>query len=109
MAKIGLVLVIFISFLSADVQSSCMSCHKREQIPDNIIYKRYLLKYSSQKRIRKAIYDYLLNPDKRNSVMPKIFFTKFPMKKPIKSQDLNETILEYVELFDLKKRLVLDR
>jgi hypothetical protein len=73
--------------LDANMKNSCLACHEKNQIPDEIIYKRYLLKYSTDKNIKNAIISYLKKPNQKNSVMPSIFFSKFPMKKKM---DVNE-------------------
>lgn len=91
---------------SLDIE--CIKCHKEQKIPSELIYRRYLMKYSDKQIIQKKMFKYLKNPKKENSIMPKQFFLKFPMKKRV---DLNDTILkkdinEYIEFFDVKKRLV---
>ena len=113
MAKIIIILILSLFFnLSASIlEKNCLNCHKKEQIPNYLIYKRYLLKYSSQKRIKKAIFLYLKNPKQKNSIMPKPFFLKFPMKKAINLTDkeLKQSINAFVEKFDVKKRLILPK
>ena len=106
MAKI----VIFLSLallLQAEVNSSCLACHAKNQIPNQLIYKRYLMKYSTEKNIEKAMIEYLKNPDQKNSIMPSAFFTKFPMKKAMTEKNLKDKIREFIKLYDIKKRLVL--
>ncbi len=107
MVKI-LIVVCSFSYLFALDELSCVECHKQKDIPDEIIYKRYLLKYSTKKYMKKAIFDYLKNPDKKRSIMPSIFFTKFPMKEPMRDENLSKEIDLYLEIYDLKKRLVLE-
>jgi len=105
---IGSVLFFSLSLVGGElVEKNCIACHKKEQIPSYMIYKRYLLKYSVKKRIENAIYNYLKDPKKENSIMPKPFFLKFPMKKPTKldDEDLKKSVQEFVEKFDVKKRL----
>jgi len=108
MAKL-ILFVILVQFLQADVQTSCLSCHQKNQIPNEIIYKKYLMKYSTKEYMKEAIIVYLKNPNKNNSVMPSIFFSKFPMKKAIKKdiKDLEKDVFEYLDKFDIKKKLKL--
>ncbi len=96
---------------ASSLQKACLACHIKEQIPNEIIYKRYLLKYSTKERMQKAIFSYLKKPNKIHSIMPKIFFTKFPMKPKnrLSDEDLNLYINLYLEEFDIKKRLVLEK
>lgn len=89
------------------VETQCISCHQAQQIPSHLIYKRYLMKYSNETRIAEAMFRYLKNPQKSNSIMPKPFFLKFPMKE---KQILEDTVLkinikEFMNMFDIKRRL----
>jgi len=91
------------------LEKNCISCHTEQKIPSELIYRRYLLKYSTNNTIEKKIMDYLKNPKRENSIMPKQFFLKFPEKVAL---DLNKTVLEesinaYMEFFDVKKELTL--
>ncbi len=92
---------------SALLQKNCLACHTQQKIPSELIYRRYLLQYSTHKRIKKQLLSYLKAPNPKKSIMPKQFFLKFPQKEPL---DLNETILEqsideYLDYFDIRKRL----
>ena len=111
MAKVVFLLLLSL-YIQADVdiKKSCLECHKKQQIPSELIYKRYLLKYSTKDRIEKAMFIYLKHPTKKASIMPKPFFIKFPMKEALKIDDksLKEAIKRYIEKFDVKKRLVVE-
>jgi len=93
------------------VQKNCLTCHQQQQIPSSLIYKRYLMKYSTSKRMEKAIFTYLKYPDKADSIMPSAFFSKFPMKEAITVNDdrLRKDIKNYVKMFDIKKKLHLQK
>lgn len=87
---------------------NCISCHVQEQIPSELIYRRYLMQYGSKEAMHHAITRYLKTPDPNNSIMPKQFFMKSPQKEPT---DLNNTALEesidaYLEFYDVVKRLI---
>lgn len=91
------------------LQKNCINCHIQQKIPSELIYRRYLLKYSTHKKISKILFSYLINPDKKSSIMPKQFFLKFPEKEAL---DLNESILKksinsYFDYFDVRKKLTL--
>ena len=93
---------------SQSLKNNCLNCHIKQQIPSELIYRRYLIKYSTDKKMRKKILEYLTNPKQESSIMPKQFFLKFPMKKIL---DINETQLkkgvdEYLKYFDIKRRLI---
>jgi hypothetical protein len=115
-------IVVIISFLSlllfaeeSNIQDNafanvCLNCHQQQQIPSSLIYKRYLMKYSTNKNMEKAIFNYLKDPKKEHSIMPAPFFLKFPMKEKILLDDktLRKYIQLYLQQFDIKKKLVLE-
>ena len=106
-------ILIFLTIIATaqptQLQLNCMNCHIQQKIPSELIYRRYLQKYSTHKAIKKSLLNYLKNPTQKNSIMPKQFFLKFPEKKAL---DLNQTVLEesvnaYLDYFDIKKKLIL--
>lgn len=107
-----LIFVLFVTFAQGKeapplVQQNCLNCHMQQKIPSEFIYRRYLMKLSTKKRITKHLFGYLKNPKIENSIMPKQFFLKFPKKKAL---DLNDTILEesieqYLNYFDVQRKL----
>lgn len=105
---IGLSALLSQPIQASDLEINCLACHAKNQIPNNLIYKRYLMKYSTETRMQKAIFDYLKNPDKKDSIMPQIFFTKFPMKENLTIDDkiLNQSIISYLKEFNLKNKLI---
>jgi len=76
-----------------------------------MMYRRYLMKYSNNTSMKKAIKSYLQNPKKENSIMPPQFFMKFPMRQKISlsAEDLEESILLFLAYFDIKDKLVLEK
>ena len=109
---LSLVLLTTLSFTknpSSLLKENCLNCHQEQKIPSELIYRRYLLKYSTHTAIQQTLFEYLKNPTKETSIMPKQFFLKFPEKKAL---DLNETALqesieEYLDYFDVGEKLVL--
>ena len=105
----------FVYFLTAlylfggNLQKDCLECHIKENIPSELIYRRYLARYSTQKNMEDAIFKYLKNPQKNRSILPTQFFRKFPLKKRVNMDDkrLIRDIKEYLDKFDVKKKLVL--
>lgn len=91
------------------LQKECLQCHVNQQIPSALIYRRYLMKYSTFERMQKAIFAYIKNPDQKHSIMPPQFFLKFPMKEDSSLDDdkIQEMIKSYLNAFDVKKKLVL--
>jgi hypothetical protein len=94
---------------SSMLQKNCIDCHLQQKIPSELIYRRYLMRYSTHKVIRKMLLSYLKAPSKETSIMPTQFFLKFPQKNEL---DLNESILlesidAYLDYFNVKRRLIL--
>ncbi len=81
-----------------------------QKIPNDLIYRRYLMTYSTKENVEDAIIKYLKNPQKVNSIMPPQFFLKFPIKKlqNIEDQRRKENVKAYIEKFDVQKRLILE-
>ena len=91
------------------LQSKCLECHIQEQIPNELIYRRYLMTYSTSKEMQNAIFNYLKDPQQVNSIMPPPFFFKFSMKEALDLNDvsLKENIRAFLDHFDVKKKLIL--
>ena len=116
MVKKILITLIFSTVAQAEepnllLQQNCLKCHSKQKIPSELLYRRYLMKFSTKERIKKSLLSYLKNPKKENSIMPQQFFLKFPPKEAL---DLNETVLEksveaYLDYFDVKDRLELEK
>jgi len=94
---------------SEKLQKNCMHCHIKQKIPSELIYRRYLKKYSTHSAIKKTLLSYLKNPSRKTSIMPKQFFLKFPEKEALdlNETDLSESIDAYLNYFDIRKKLVL--
>jgi hypothetical protein len=92
------------------LEENCLACHREQKLPDNLIYRRYLLKYSSPTRIESALMVYLKSPSKPHSIMPREFFLRFPMKYPTELDEatLQRSIRAYMDYFDVKRRLRLE-
>ena len=93
------------------MEVNCLHCHQEQQIPSNLIAKRYLMQYSTDNRIEEAMFKYLKNPKKVHSIMPAPFFSKFPMKEKSVLDDvpLKENIKVFFEKYNMKKKLVLEK
>ena len=91
------------------LQKECLQCHVDQQIPSALVYRRYLMKYSTFERIEKAMFLYIKNPDQKHSIMPPQFFLKFPMKEvsTLDEDTLQKMIKSYLNTFDVKKKFIL--
>lgn len=92
-----------------ELQTKCLNCHTQDQIPNTLIYRRYLMIYSTKKAVSKAILKYLKDPQKENSIMPPPFFSKFPMKEAsdLDNATLEKNIAAFLDMYDVKKKLLL--
>ncbi|HIP46158.1 MAG TPA: hypothetical protein EYG95_01225 [Campylobacterales bacterium] len=106
-----LIFVLLTTEASQDFQDRCIQCHKTEGIPAEALYKRYLIKYSSQTKIKEAMLTYLKNPSIETSIMPEPFINKFGLQKrmSISEEALKKYINELVENYDVKKRLYIPK
>ncbi len=109
MVKIFIYFVTALYLFGGNLQKDCLKCHIKENIPSELIYRRYLARYSTQKNMEDAIFKYLKNPQKNRSILPTQFFRKFPLKgkTDLSDTDLKDDIKEYLEKFDVKRKLVL--
>ena len=91
------------------LQKECLQCHVDQQIPSALVYRRYLMKYSTFERIEGAIFAYIKNPEQKHSIMPPQFFLKFPMKEAstLDENTLQKMIKSYLNSFDVKKKFIL--
>ena len=115
MGKIIIILVVLIGSIFAEdkesLEENCLTCHQKQQIPSSLIYRRYLMKYSTDAKMQEAIFRYLKNPKKEDSIMPPPFFLKFPMKESVELDDvtLKDNIRAYLKKFDVKQYLIIDK
>ncbi|MBA1421548.1 MAG: hypothetical protein FAF03_12160 [Epsilonproteobacteria bacterium] len=117
MGKIVIIFAILTATIFAETEGSdsleknCLACHKKQQIPSALIYRRYLMKYSTSAQIEEAIFRYLKDPKKENSIMPPQFFLKFPMREKMELDDatLKHNIKSYLKKFDVKQYLIVDK
>ena len=119
MERVILIFTIFMIFAFSSekevenhtLEVHCLFCHKKQEIPDKLIYSRYLMQYSTDSRMQKAIFKYLKNPQEADSIMPLAFFSKFYLQEPttLKDKVLREYIDMYLKKYNLKKKLVLEK
>ena len=103
-----IILALLTTLLNANkLETNCLDCHVKNKLPTELIYKRYLMKYSTKNNMKNAIFKYLKNPETKNSIMPQQFFLKFNSKNTVNLDD--KELLESIELFldkyDIKKKL----
>lgn len=73
--------VLLLMSLQASVyKDNCVSCHEELPVSIDKYFYRYLLKYSSEKDVKKAMKMYLENPSEKSSVMGDAFINRFGIK-----------------------------
>ena len=103
MVKVFLVLFLIISSLSADenedsiYESNCIKCHSKLPVAIDKYFYRYLLKYSSEKDVKKAMFDYMKNPTIEKTIMAESFITRFGIKKKTNLSD--DKLMEALDIY----------
>jgi len=89
---------------SNSFEKNCLNCHFQEAQLERFIYK-YTLKYSSQKRIENAIFEYLKYPTREKSVMPSGFLNRFGIKEKtiLNDDELKKSIHKYYKRYNIKQ------
>lgn len=98
----------FFSLLDADVyEKNCVSCHKQIPVGIDKYFYRYLLKYSSENNLKKAMLEYMQAPSKESSVMPEAFISRFGIKKKssLDKDELQEAIDIYWDKYKVFGKL----
>jgi len=106
--KLILILSLTLSYLNASVyQKECISCHQELPVSIDKYFYRYLLKYSSEIKVKGAINQYLQNPSRDKTVMADAFINRFGLKKKSKlnQKELESAIHEYWETYKIFGKL----
>jgi hypothetical protein len=113
MVKIFLILLCFTTVLLAEKTNNviydlnCVGCHKKLPVTIDKYFYRYLLKYSSETKVKEAMFKYLKKPTKEETIMAESFITRFGVKKKTKLSDakLNEALDSYWEKYKVFGKL----
>ncbi|WP_457603101.1 hypothetical protein [Nitratifractor sp.] len=111
MGRIVTLLILALSGFAAEptlLPGRCAACHTKNAPPLSLIYRRYLMLYSSKERIQKRMIDFLLAPSKAKSAMPEGMKNRFnPQKHPAFSPQISKKAVEtLIEKEDLIPRIV---
>lgn len=108
MVKIFSIILLLNTLVFADnFEEKCLSCHKELPLSFDTFYRYYLLKFSSNKAIKKAMFSFLKKPIKENSVMDKAIIDWLGLMPKINVQDkeLLQLIDTYIQHYDVRKKL----
>ncbi len=110
------VLVLFLGFHSiaagqSAIPQRCTVCHEKSAPPLSLVYRRYLMLYSSKARIEKKMVDFLTAPSKEKSAMPEGMKNRFnPQNHPAFATSVaKEAVDKLIEKEDLIPRIVVPK
>jgi hypothetical protein len=88
-------------------KENCLICHKQLSFNLKSIYFSYLLKYSSEDAVKLALIDYLKEPNRDTSVMPKDYIRSFGLKKAtlLSDEELKKAIDYYWDIYKVFGKL----
>ena len=104
MVKFVLFVLFSLSLYGNIFQKNCLSCHTDEYELKTYM-ANYTLEYSSEKRVKKAIYRFLRNPTSNRSIMPYSYIVEYGFKKDsnLSDENLQKAIDQYYELYNIKQ------
>lgn len=79
----------------------CVSCHEGMTITLDKFFFRYLLKYSSEEGVKKALFAYMKEPRAENSILEPWLIKRIGVKKPstLSDEELERSLDEYWERY----------
>lgn len=95
-------------FVHANVyETNCVQCHKKLPVSIDKYFYRYLLKYSSEKNVKKNMFEYINTPSKQTTLMPEAFISRFGIKEPtvLTPEKLQEALDIYWEKYKIFDKL----
>ena len=104
MVKLFLILVTSIYLFANPYETNCLYCHKDKKELKYFMAK-YSLQYSSEKKIKKALFRFLKNPTSNKSVTPYGYIIEhgFKEKSRLNDKDLKDAINTYYDRYNLKQ------
>jgi len=104
MVKLFYFILISINLIAGPYETNCLYCHKDKK-ELKLFMAKYSLKYSSEKKIKKAIFKFLKNPTSNKSITPYGYIIKhgFKEKSRLKDKELKEAINTYYDKYNLKQ------
>ncbi|MDD3442875.1 MAG: hypothetical protein PHW89_06415 [Sulfurimonas denitrificans] len=107
MVKALFIITLFLSSLyGSTFKKNCLSCHEND-FKFNMIIKKYTQKYSSEKKIKEAIFEYLREPTIEKAILPYEYINRFGIKAKSNLDDktLREMVDIYYEMFNIKDKI----
>lgn len=107
MVKRAALLILLSAILNAsEFEKNCLSCHGGD-FKFHVIMKKYTLKYSSEERIKEAMFKYLKEPVAERSILPAEYINRFGVKErsTLDDKTLKRMIDIYYKEFNLPSKL----
>lgn len=104
MVKLLLISLTSLYLVASPYESNCLYCHKDKK-ELKYFMAQYSLKYSSEKKIKKALFRFLKNPTSNKSITPYGYIVKhgFKEKSKLNDLDLKEAINIYYDKYNIKQ------
>ena len=110
MVKQTLIFILLTSCLSAKTgvyEKNCIPCHEDMAVKIDKFFYRYLLKYSSEMEVKRAMSQYLKNPKAENSILVDGLINRFGVKKKttLSDAELQEALNSYWDKYKVFDKL----
>ena len=88
-------------------EKNCIPCHEDMAVKIDKFFYRYLLKYSSEMEVKKAMTNYLKNPKSENSILVDGLINRFGVKKKttLSDEQLQEALDTYWNQYKIFDKL----
>ena len=108
MVRIVVLLILLYGLMFANsYEQNCVQCHAKLPVSIDKYFYRYLLKYSSERQVKQAMYEYLSHPSEDNTIMPEAFISRFGIKQKstLSSKELKKALDTYWETYKVFGKL----
>jgi hypothetical protein len=105
MGRLSVTILLILSALQGSnvnvYERNCVACHRHVSPSLEKLFFDYLLKYSSERRVKRALADYLKHPTKKRSVASEEVIQKYGLmpKTWLNDTDLHKAIDTYWETY----------
>lgn len=108
MVRVFILFFLLVQLSVASVyETNCVACHNKLPVSIDKYFYRYLLKFSGERAVKKAMVSYLKQPSKKTTIMPEAFISRFGVKKTtqLTQEQLNEAIDIYWQTYKVFGKL----
>jgi len=80
---------------------NCVACHRKLPVTLENFFFNYLLKYSSERRVKEALYSFIKHPTKKKALASEELITQYGLmpKSRLSDTDLRKAIDAYWETY----------